>query len=124
VVTRGGWKKENDPSEVERHSVYVFVRRNTRFPMFEVFDMPDTHWSRAMASRVMNNSGLTSEAENRRGWRLAYSRLPSAQERSSALQFVERQIGLREEPSRAGGGGAIGLASIIRDGELIKELLA
>jgi Protein of unknown function (DUF1553) len=48
VVTRGGWKKEADPSEGDRRSVYVFVRRNTRYPMFEVFDMPDTHESCAL----------------------------------------------------------------------------
>src|SRR5436190_29528 len=118
VVTRGGWKKESDPSEAERRSVYVFVRRNTRYPMFEVFDMPDTHescarrnttitapqalelmnndlvaeWSRAMAARVMNGSGLTPEGELDRPWKLAYSRLPSAEERESALKFVERQM--------------------------------
>src|SRR5262249_39830323 len=88
VVTRGGWKTEEDPSEAERRSVYVFVRRNTRYPMFEVFDMPDTHescarrnttitapqalellnnelvldWARSMAARVMNDSGMTLEA--------------------------------------------------------------
>ena len=39
VVTRGGWKKEANPSEGERRSVYVFVRRNTRYPMLEVFDL-------------------------------------------------------------------------------------
>jgi hypothetical protein len=126
VVTRGGWKKESDPSEGERRSVYVFVRRNTRYPMFEVFDMPDTHescarrnttitapqalellnndlvkdWSRAMAARVMNDNGLTPEAEIDRAWKLAYSRLPSAEERASALNFVERQMALLDKPSR------------------------
>jgi uncharacterized protein DUF1549/uncharacterized protein DUF1553 len=127
VVTRGGWKKESDPSEGERRSVYVFVRRNTRYPMFEVFDMPDTHescarrnttitapqalellnndlvveWSRAMAARVMNDSGLTPEAEIDRAWKLAYSRLPSAEERASALKFVARQMAILDKPSRA-----------------------
>jgi Protein of unknown function (DUF1549)/Protein of unknown function (DUF1553) len=127
VVTRGGWKTETDPSEAERRSVYVFVRRNTRYPMFEVFDMPDTHescarrnmtttapqalellnndlvveWSREMAARVMNDSGLTPEAEIDRAWKLAYSRLPSAEEKASALKFLERQMALLDKPSRA-----------------------
>jgi len=127
VVTRGGWKTESDSSEGERRSVYVFVRRNTRYPMFEVFDMPDTHescarrnttitapqalellnndlvveWSRAMAARVMNDSGLTPEAEVDRAWKLAYSRLPSAEERASALKFMDRQLGLLDKPSRS-----------------------
>ena len=38
---RGGWKLNDDPSERNRRSVYVFVRRNTRYPLFESFDMPD-----------------------------------------------------------------------------------
>jgi hypothetical protein len=127
VVTRGGWKKEADPSEGERRSVYVFVRRNTRYPMFEVFDMPDTHescarrnttitapqalellnndlvvdWSRGMAARVMNDSGLTLEAEIDRAWKMAYSRLPNAEERASAVKFVDRQMKLEDKPSRA-----------------------
>jgi Protein of unknown function (DUF1553)/Protein of unknown function (DUF1549) len=127
VVTRGGWKTETEPSEAERRSVYVFVRRNTRYPMFEVFDMPDTHescarrnmtttapqalellnndlvveWSRDMAARVMNDSGLTPEAEIDRAWKMAYSRLPSAEEKASALKFLERQMALLDKPSRA-----------------------
>ena len=88
VVTRGGWKPNEDPAEAVRRSVYMFVRRNTRYPMFEVFDMPDTHescarrittvtapqalellnnelvldWSRGFAGRVLNDAGLTPEA--------------------------------------------------------------
>ena len=88
VETRGGWKKDEDPSEADRRSVYVFVRRNTRYPMFEVFDMPDTHescprrnatvtapqalellnnelvadWARSLSGRVWNDAGLTPQA--------------------------------------------------------------
>jgi hypothetical protein len=126
VVTRGGWKKNEDRAEADRRSVYVFVRRNTRYPMFEVFDMPDTHescarrnttitapqalellnndlvleWARAMAARVMNDNGLTPAAEVDRAWKLAYSRLPSDQERASALRFLERQAGVLGDQSK------------------------
>ena len=41
---RGGWKL-SAPEERNRRSVYIFVRRNTRYPMLEAFDMPDTHES-------------------------------------------------------------------------------
>ena len=34
-----------DADERNRRSVYIFVRRNTRYPMLEAFDMPDTHES-------------------------------------------------------------------------------
>ena len=123
VETRGGWKKDEDPSEADRRSVYVFVRRNTRYPMFEVFDMPDTHescprrnatvtapqalellnnevvveWSRALASRVWNDAGLTPEAQVDRAWRFVYSRPATADERKEALAFLERQKQLRGE---------------------------
>jgi hypothetical protein len=54
-----------------------------------------------MAARVMNDSGLTPEAEVDRAWKLAYSRLPNAEERASALKFVERQMQILSKPSRA-----------------------
>jgi hypothetical protein len=117
VVTRGGWKKQEDPSEADRRSVYVFVRRNTRYPMFEVFDMPDTHescprrnatvtapqalellnnelvldWARSLAARVSNDAGLTPEGQVDRAWRFVYSRPAMAGERKEALEFLERQ---------------------------------
>jgi Protein of unknown function (DUF1553)/Protein of unknown function (DUF1549) len=126
VVTRGGWKKDEDPSEADRRSVYVFVRRNTRYPMFEVFDMPDTHescarrnttitapqalellnnelvldWARRMAQRVMNDEGLTEEAEVDRAWKLAYQRTPTPEERASALKFLQRQESILGNDSR------------------------
>ena len=45
MESRGGWKVNAEPAERNRRSIYVFVRRNTRYPMFETFDMPDTHES-------------------------------------------------------------------------------
>lgn len=120
VQTRGGWKKDEESSEALRRSIYVFIRRNTRYPMFEAFDMPDTHescarrsqtvspaqslellnndlvldWSRSFASRVLNDSGLTPEAQIERAYRLAYSRAPKAQERDLSMKFLERHVPL------------------------------
>ncbi|HUS04902.1 MAG TPA: DUF1549 and DUF1553 domain-containing protein [Bryobacteraceae bacterium] len=122
VETRGGWKKNEEESETRRRSVYVFVRRNTRYPMFESFDMPDSHescsrrsqsvtpsqslellnnelvlgWSRALAGRVLNDSGLTPEAQLDRAYKLAYARTPTAEERKAALAFLERHTPLLE----------------------------
>jgi hypothetical protein len=127
VETRGGWKKDEDPSESDRRSVYVFVRRNTRYPMFEVFDMPDTHescprrnatvtapqalellnnelvadWSRSLAGRVWNDAGLTPEAQVDRAWRFVYSRPATAEERAEALEFLDRQSKLRGDQRAA-----------------------
>jgi len=117
VNPRGGWKKNEDAAETQRRSVYTFVRRNTRYPMFEVFDMPDTHescprrattttapqalellnsdlvldWSRSLAGKVLNDGGLTPEAQVDRAYRMTFSRAPSEAERKTALEFLSRQ---------------------------------
>ena len=117
VDPRGGWKKNEDPAETQRRSVYTFVRRNTRYPMFEVFDMPDTHescprrnttitapqalellnnklvldWARSLAGRVLNDGGLTPEAQVDRAYRLTFARTATEAERKTALEFLNRQ---------------------------------
>ncbi|MBL8241633.1 MAG: DUF1549 domain-containing protein [Bryobacterales bacterium] len=127
VVTRGGWKVNADPSEHDRRSVYVFVRRNTRYPMFEAFDMPDTHescarrnmtinpsqslelmnsrlvteWSRSFAARVRNDGGQSLDGMLERAWKLAYQRQPKEAERLTARQFLERQTKLTGDEAQA-----------------------
>ncbi len=117
MVTRGGWKENEDAESSLRRSIYIFVRRNTRYPMLESLDMPDTHescarrnntvtamqaldllnnevvlqWASAMARRADNDRGLTEEAQVDRAWRLAYSRPASQEERAAALAFLDRQ---------------------------------
>ena len=117
MVSRGGWKKQEDAADASRRSVYIFVRRNTRYPMIEAFDMADTHescarrnntvtpmqalellnnelvteWSKGFARRVKNDSGLTPEAQVDRAWRIAYLRPASDDEKKSALQFLQKQ---------------------------------
>ena len=80
--------------------MYIFVKRNLRYPMFETFDFPDTHetcprryatvtptqplalmndelvleWSRALASRVLNDSGLSAEQQIERAFRICFYR--------------------------------------------------
>jgi mono/diheme cytochrome c family protein len=41
----GKWRASKDPAARNRRSVYIFVRRNSRYPMLEAFDFPDTHES-------------------------------------------------------------------------------
>ncbi len=123
VDPRGGWKRNEDPAETQRRSVYTFVRRNVRYPMFEVFDMPDTHescprrattvtapqalellnndlvldWSRSLAGRVLNDGGLSPETQVDRAYKFAFSRAPTDAERSSALDFLNRQSAILAE---------------------------
>ncbi|HEY3836341.1 MAG TPA: DUF1549 and DUF1553 domain-containing protein [Bryobacteraceae bacterium] len=115
--SRGGWKENESTEEADRRSVYIFVRRNMRYPMIEVFDMPDTHescarrdvtttapqalellnnelvlsWSRALSKKVANDAGLTPDETVSRAFRLTFSREPSERERKIAADFLARQ---------------------------------
>src|SRR5207247_10741978 len=40
-----GWPVRSDPGEHLRRSIYIFARRNLRFPFLEVFDAPDSNLS-------------------------------------------------------------------------------
>ncbi len=39
------WPVSRTPEERNRRSLYVFIRRNLRYPFFEAFDRPDTNAS-------------------------------------------------------------------------------
>jgi hypothetical protein len=41
----GQWKASDDAEAIHRRSVYLFVRRNLRYPLFDVLDRPDTNAS-------------------------------------------------------------------------------
>jgi hypothetical protein len=125
---RGGWETEKDPAENDRRSIYIFVRRNSRYPMLEVFDLASTQetcprrdvttiapqalsllngklsreWSEALAARVIHEAGPQFPAEMDRAYLLAYSRHPDSQEKDLALTFLGRQVKLLEERRSAG----------------------
>ncbi len=40
-----GWSATTSDAEMNRRSVYIFARRNLRFPFLEVFDAPDSNMS-------------------------------------------------------------------------------
>ena len=37
------WKPDAKPEDRDRRSVYVFAKRNLRYPLFDAFDLPDMH---------------------------------------------------------------------------------
>jgi hypothetical protein len=41
----GGWNQNDHERDYSRRSVYIFARRNLRFPFLEVFDAPDSNLS-------------------------------------------------------------------------------
>jgi len=114
---RLGWVTDDDPEERRRRSLYVFIRRNHRYPMMQAFDMPDTHascarrdvtttapqalallndeqtidWAAEFAARVLHQAGADPSAQVREAFLLAYSREPDSGEKDSALTFLAEQ---------------------------------
>ena len=119
---RGGWKLST-PEERNRRSVYIFVRRNTRYPMLEAFDLPDTHescsrrdvtttapqaltmlndkvaleWAQSFAARA-----LAAPDPVDRAFRLAYSRPPDGFEKDTVATFIHKQKALIAERAARG----------------------
>ena len=109
-----------DLADANRRSVYVFVKRNMVYPMLDAFDEPNPQescsrrfrsvipsqslilmndtlvldWARALAGRVLNDSGLKLDQQIDRAYRLAVSRPPAAAEREAVLDFLNRQSAL------------------------------
>jgi hypothetical protein len=112
----GGWAVTKDEAERNRRSIYVFVRRNTRYPIFETFDMPDTHescsrrmvttspiqaltmlnnkltleWAASFAGRVLDFAGTNFDQQIDTAYRLALSRAPDVAEKQIARNFFDR----------------------------------
>ena len=125
---RGGWKVSPDPVERDRRSIYIFVRRNARYPMLMEFDMPDTHescgrrnqtitapqamtflngkvvleWAQAFAGRVLQQAGTDSNAQIESAYRLAYGRRPDGFEKDTIQTFFAKQRQVIAERSASG----------------------
>ncbi|HEV8605108.1 MAG TPA: PSD1 and planctomycete cytochrome C domain-containing protein [Tepidisphaeraceae bacterium] len=116
MESRGGWHVNGDANVRNRRSVYVFVRRNTRYPMFEAFDMPDTHescarryntitpiqaltllndkltmdWAKAFASKVIEAAGDDEQRQIETAYRMALGRKPTQSESQAVIDFFRR----------------------------------
>ncbi|MCI0337098.1 MAG: DUF1549 and DUF1553 domain-containing protein [Acidobacteria bacterium] len=120
MEVRGGWKRNEIEEAKNRRSIYVFVRRNSRYPMFQAFDMPDTHEScsrrsmtttapqalnllndrvilqaaQSFASRVLNVADADVSAQIVMAYRLALARKPNPDELRMAINFLQLQESL------------------------------
>ncbi len=125
---RGGWAVSSDESARDRRSIYVFVRRNTRYPMFDSFDQPDPHescarrnvttgplqaltllnshllvkWSRRFAERVHEVAGDDEGRQVEMAYRIAFGRRPAPAEQRLSVEFLRAQRSLTEGPGMAG----------------------
>lgn len=112
---RSTWPLSADPKEWNRRGIYILVRRNFAFPMFEAFDRPDNAvscpkrdvttvapqalWTlnngtafqqaEAFAARLVQEEGNSPPAWVERAWRLALARPPIDQEKRQALQLMD-----------------------------------
>jgi hypothetical protein len=112
-----GWTVSPDPAERQRRSVYVFAKRNLRYPLFHTFDAPDGNETcarryasttapqalfllnskltldvaRSFAGRVLAETGGDPGTVIDRAHRLALGRPPTPEEHKTLLSFLERE---------------------------------
>ncbi|PYJ80669.1 MAG: hypothetical protein DME22_23655, partial [Verrucomicrobia bacterium] len=126
--TYSGWKLTREETERNRRSIYVFVKRNTRYPLFESFDMPDTHescprrnvtttplqalnllnseltlqWAESFAGRVIKSVGDDLDKQIDVAYHLAFSRQPDNAEKETVKKFFDRHRAIVGERAAAG----------------------
>ncbi|MCS6864426.1 MAG: DUF1553 domain-containing protein [Gemmataceae bacterium] len=117
--TTPAWKPTPDAQERNRRSIYVFVKRNLRYPLFLLFDAPDRNetcsrrfatttapqalmllndsvvlgFAKAFAARVTQDVGTDFGKVIERAFQLAIHRPPTADERHAMRTFLERHPG-------------------------------
>lgn len=120
LTTRGYWQEDPDVRQRERRSLYIFVKRNLRYPLFAAFDFPDTHepcarrettvtapqalnllndsvvvqQARHFAARLLREAGTDTTHQVERAWLLALGRKPEPAEKQISLGFLQTQTSL------------------------------
>ncbi|HKS37101.1 MAG TPA: DUF1549 and DUF1553 domain-containing protein, partial [Verrucomicrobiae bacterium] len=118
------WTANSGAADRARRSIYVFARRNLRFPFFEAFDAPDNNVTcpergrsvtapqaltllnseevltaaGAAATRVMQEASSADE-RIRRAFQLALGRAPTASEREKSRLFLREHRGGNPPPT-------------------------
>lgn len=114
TLLKDQWNVTEDAREHHRRSIYVFARRNLRFPIFEAFDRPAANqscsrrtnstmapqalhllnsefsWTMAMAvaTRIQEHH-MNADEQIHEAFRRILNRPPTADEQTAALRFVE-----------------------------------
>jgi hypothetical protein len=118
TAAAGGWATEKDPQQANRRSVYIFVRRNLRYPMLQAFDNANSfesahtrttsvtasqaldllnddlmmQWAAAFADRVRGqDQAAGTPAQVSRAYKLAYGRDVTPEELKAATAFFDSQ---------------------------------
>ena len=150
VETRGGWTRSASAADRNRRSIYVFVRRNLKYPLFDAFDAPDSNvtcpernvsvnapqalmllnsklvldQARGFAGKVLAESPDRHDVDGlvRSIYRTALGRLPDAGEARRAVRFLEDQAAALSE--RAGNANGIALPDPLPDGADLPQAAA
>ena len=111
------WRKSRGPEDEYRASVYIFARRLVRYPMLQSFDAPlalescgnrqetvtadqalelmngeaTAGFAKALAQRIANDSGQSSNELVERAFRLTLGRAPSKAEAERSRAFLALQ---------------------------------
>jgi hypothetical protein len=116
-VKAGSWTVSPEVAERNRRSIYVYVKRNLRYPLFSAFDAPDRNEAcsrrfetttapqalmllnekiyvdraKQFGERVGREAGQSADERIERAYLLAFTRQPTSEERSAAKRFLEVQ---------------------------------
>ena len=122
---RGTWDLTKEGPDTWRRGVYAYVKRGLKYPMFEVFDLPDlnvtcerritsTVPTQALtmlnnefmlqqaghfAARVVKEAGPDRREQVKTMYRIALSREPTASELNNNVEFLKKQT---EQASKRG----------------------
>ena len=117
------WKPSPEVTERNRRSIYVFVKRNLRYPMFALFDSPDRSescsrrfttttapqalallndpimlaFAQSLAQRVAKEGGPKLEDQIERLFLLTLCRKPTTEEETALGNFLKRHKGAPAE---------------------------
>jgi hypothetical protein len=116
LLNQNQWIVSPDSEDHRRRSIYLFVRRNLRYPLFDAFDRPDTNAScprrnrstiapqalillnsefsldaaRHLAGFVFAHAGNSYDDQIKLAYRRVLGRLPTPEESMVAVRFLER----------------------------------
>ncbi|MEO6811948.1 MAG: DUF1549 and DUF1553 domain-containing protein [Isosphaeraceae bacterium] len=122
------WPETPDPAEHARRSLYLFRKRNVRYPMFDAFDAPDTQTAcarravsthalqplvllnsafaidraKALAGRLIREAGDDPRDQVLHAYRIVLARPPSPEESLRALAFLSAQSTLLHDLAQDG----------------------
>jgi hypothetical protein len=125
VPIRGKWVLTKDDPSTWRRSIYAILKRNLKYPMFEVFDQPNASLScerrevttvptqaltlfnnetyllqaRHLAERVQKEAGPDPAAQVSVLYRIAFSREARAKEVQQAIEFLNKRASTSSDVS-------------------------